>query len=59
MQDGHITTEDLIAFFGETGTEKEGESNARYWLEQIDGYGDNTGYITQVTAVLALACMHS
>ena len=48
MQDGHITTEDLIAFFGETGTEKEGESNARYWLEQIDGYGHNFGYITQV-----------
>lgn len=46
-KDGHITTEDLVAFFGETGTEKEGDSNARYWLEQIDGHGNNTGYITQ------------
>ena len=48
VQDGNITTEELLAFFGETGTKKDAARNASYWLKEIDGYSENDGYITLV-----------
>ena len=53
-QDGYITTAELIAFFGETGTKKCAVKNANYWLKEIDGYGENDGYITEVGWHVAL-----
>ena len=47
-QDGYITTEELVAFFGETSKGADAERNAKYWLQEIDGYGENDGYITLV-----------
>ena len=47
-QDGHITTEELVTFFGETATKADAVKNAKYWLQEIDGYGENNGYITLV-----------
>ena len=54
LQDGNITTEELIAFFGETGTKKDVARNARYWLKEIDGYGKTDGYITLVGSHMPL-----
>ena len=48
LQDGNITTEEFLLFFGETGTQKDAARNARYWLKEIDGYGKTDGYITLV-----------
>merc|ERR1712187_134788 len=45
-EDGYITTEELVAFFGETVATGDAVKEARYWLNEIDGYGDNDGYIT-------------
>ena len=39
---------ELVTFFGETGTKADAERNAKYWLNEMDGYGDNSGYITLV-----------
>ena len=36
-----------MAFFGGTGT-GDAARNAGYWLQEIDGYGENDGYITLV-----------
>ena len=47
-QDGYITTEELLAFFGETGTKRDAARNASDWLKEIDGYSKNDGYITLV-----------
>ena len=47
-QDGHITTKELVAFFGETAKKGDAVRTATYWLKEMDGYGDNSGYITIV-----------
>ena len=48
-QDGSIITEELIALFGETCADGDDvRQNAVYWMKQIDGHGDNTGFITLV-----------
>ena len=52
MQDGYITTEELRAFFGETVAKGDAARTARYWLNEMDGYGDNSGFITLVGFVL-------
>ena len=53
-QDGCITTAELIAFFGETSKKADAIRNARYWLNEIDGFGDNTGFITLVLTCSAV-----
>ena len=47
-QDDNITTEELVAFFGETCADGDDVEKASYWLKKIDGYGDNAGSITMV-----------
>ena len=38
-----------MKFFGDTGTNKnDAARDAAYWLKEIDGYGENNGYITLV-----------
>ena len=54
VQDGNITTEEFLLFFGETGTQKDAARNARYWLKEIDGYGKTDGYITLVGSHMPL-----
>jgi len=43
--DGNITTDELLAFFSQVDKEKEAKRRAKFWLKEIDFYGDNSGYI--------------
>ena len=48
-QDGNITTDELLAFFSQVDKEKEAKRRAKFWLKEIDFYGDNSGYINPVS----------
>ena len=50
-QDGNITTDELLAFFSQVDKEKEAKRRAKFWLKEIDFYGDNSGYVDPVSRV--------
>ena len=49
---------ELVTFFGETGTKEDAERNAKYWLNEMDGYGDKSGSISLVSMRMPLG-MHA